>query len=101
MKIVSEKTGKIYEVRWRYHGYSYAIAIVYVEKEKRFLWFKCKKLTEIWEGTTRSSYDAEKMLPREMKKWFQESIAEYEKYTEAWENEKGKILTQVNENGIL
>lgn len=81
MKIIS-KNGNEYEVRWRTTSWSFANAHVFIRV--KFLWFK--RLKHVWEGTQRYLFEAEKMLPKDMVYWFEQSVEEYENYKISWEN---------------
>ena len=75
-----------YIVKWGYEGISYAVPKVYRKKKVKFLPITTNK--KVWKGHARACISAEKMHPKEMEDWFQESVDDYESYIKAWSSWK-------------
>ena len=81
MKIKSDSTNIEYEVKWRPYGISSAVPIVYEYRKTRFFGIRKKK---VWQGKSNLLISAESMLPKDMQRWFERAVRDYETYILEW-----------------
>lgn len=72
-----------YKVKWESSGWSYAVPIVKVKKKIPLLPFSVWR--KVWEGSSVGIIEAEKKLPDDMKRWYQNAVDRYERYIKAWD----------------
>lgn len=76
-----------YKVTWRQDGWSWAVPVIRARRRFLFVFTIWRK---VWTAETHSKtiISAENLYPDAMRNWFQEAVAHYECYIEAWEKEE-------------
>ena len=93
--IIKGKRGE-YKVQWSPSVWPFAVPIVRVKIIIPYLPFKIMYWKKVWEGSSRGRIGAEKMLPKEMKEWFQYAVNSYEIYADAWDMDNSQNKREEN-----
>jgi hypothetical protein len=83
--LITSETGRQYEVKWKEHGWGYAIPVVI---QKRKVFFGLITLTREYElnqnDAIRPVRWVQQYKPDQMREWFQKALDHQEEYERAW-----------------
>ncbi len=81
---ITSKSGKVYKMKWRLYGFSWAQPITLTKKTYFRIFTITHKQSLIHWAHPMTYSEAESAKPDELRKWFTDTVNNYEDYQEAW-----------------
>ena len=81
---ITSKSGKVYEMKWRLYGFSWAEPIALTKKTYFRIFTITHRQSLIHWARSMMYFEAESAKPDKLRKWFTDTVNNYEDYQEAW-----------------